>query len=50
MAEKPYNLFLVKFLISTIDTSNEPSQLCDQANQKFIIKPIEVAPYSIQVN
>ena len=47
---KPNNLSLVKFLISTIDTSNEPSQLCDKTNQKFIIKPIQVAPYLIQVN
>ena len=47
---KPNNLFLVKFFISTIDTSNEPSQLCDQTNQKVIIKPIQVAPYAIQVN
>ena len=47
---KPNNLLLVKFFISNIDTSNEPSQLCDKTNQKVIIKPIQVAPYSVQVN
>ena len=49
-AKKPKSLFLVKFFISTIDTSNEPSQLCDKTNQKDIIKPIQRAPYLIQVN
>ena len=50
MAEKPKNLFLVKFFIWTIDTFDEPSQLWDQTNQKVILKPIQVALYSIQVN